>query len=527
MKKFFLNIIILLLLFFLFCIDNTLCKADYLPLYCNEGATGSSYVNFDFFGYVKNKIDSVFKKSNDEVYTVHPDMNNYNYINVKSFGARGDGTTDDTNCIQTAINSASKGHTVYFPKGKYVIGSIFLKSGVNYDFGNSDLICLSDTPLTANGMVKAVTTMKVYKALEKKILVDDANMAETGDLVHVIAKADPFNTFRKYYYKGGLALTQNVDKQKCELNIEKPFLFDIKPEETIVKIVTPWYGKILNIHSATFKQKSSLKYLLRIEYGDSVLVENVNCNMADGYNIIDLIGCYSCVIDSCNLNKTKVHDIGYSYNIMFCACTDCIIKNCNMKTMWHCYTNGGGIGCTVGTKILDCTMLTDGRVPACTEHANGINTFVNNSKIEGLILSCGATVKNCKLLEVHNNKRSEGTCFRFTAQHNDWLFNNYILEDCEIQRTRDFGACVFLIQNGKKKDSVKKLGYVNSIVIKNCKVIDNKRCTLLAYTNSFVDIHKIDISNCNNIFLDVPSNRSVFKQGNHIYKLEIVASRDL
>ena len=43
------------------------------------------------------------------------------YINVKDFGAVGNGTTDDTTAVRNAINSATNGETIYFPKGKYMI----------------------------------------------------------------------------------------------------------------------------------------------------------------------------------------------------------------------------------------------------------------------------------------------------------------------------------------------------------------------------------------------------------------------
>lgn len=56
--------------------------------------------------------------------------NLYNYvedvINVKSFGATGDGTTDDTAAVQAAITAASAssaGRTVFFPAGKYKLTS--------------------------------------------------------------------------------------------------------------------------------------------------------------------------------------------------------------------------------------------------------------------------------------------------------------------------------------------------------------------------------------------------------------------
>ena len=44
--------------------------------------------------------------------------NDTGLISVKSYGALGDGSTDDTDAIQTAINS---GDTIYFPKGTYLI----------------------------------------------------------------------------------------------------------------------------------------------------------------------------------------------------------------------------------------------------------------------------------------------------------------------------------------------------------------------------------------------------------------------
>ena len=42
------------------------------------------------------------------------------YINVKDYGCKGDGITDDSNAIQSAINNNS-GKTIYFPKGIYLV----------------------------------------------------------------------------------------------------------------------------------------------------------------------------------------------------------------------------------------------------------------------------------------------------------------------------------------------------------------------------------------------------------------------
>jgi polygalacturonase len=52
-------------------------------------------------------------------------------INVKQFGATGDGKTLDTSSIQKAIDTAAiKGGTVQVPAGTYLSGSLFVRSGV-------------------------------------------------------------------------------------------------------------------------------------------------------------------------------------------------------------------------------------------------------------------------------------------------------------------------------------------------------------------------------------------------------------
>ena len=69
-------------------------------------------------------------------------------VNVKDFGAVGDGTTDDTTAIQAAINSVSSGGTIFIPKGTYIINSqLNLRSG-NSIVGESRY---SSTLKAANG----------------------------------------------------------------------------------------------------------------------------------------------------------------------------------------------------------------------------------------------------------------------------------------------------------------------------------------------------------------------------------------
>lgn len=57
--------------------------------------------------------------------TVDKYPNNSGIISVKNYGAKGDGVTDDTQAIQTAIKSGYRGYgqqkTIYFPQGTYLV----------------------------------------------------------------------------------------------------------------------------------------------------------------------------------------------------------------------------------------------------------------------------------------------------------------------------------------------------------------------------------------------------------------------
>ena len=74
-------------------------------------------------------------------------------LDVKSFGATGDGKTIDTPAINRAIDAAASagGGTVFFPAGKYLCYSIHLKSHVTLELSQGATIVAADTPAGGKG----------------------------------------------------------------------------------------------------------------------------------------------------------------------------------------------------------------------------------------------------------------------------------------------------------------------------------------------------------------------------------------
>ncbi|MGX6446048.1 right-handed parallel beta-helix repeat-containing protein [Neobacillus sp. K501] len=87
-------------------------------------------------------------------------------VNVKDYGAVGDGRIDDTNAFQNAINDLSQqeGGNVFIPEGTYILQPIFLKPKVNLVGESRDRVSLklaNDAPDGHNRLINMEDNTKI------------------------------------------------------------------------------------------------------------------------------------------------------------------------------------------------------------------------------------------------------------------------------------------------------------------------------------------------------------------------------
>ena len=114
------------------------------------------FVNHVFWKETENVITSLYGLTPETAYEVVVKGNSgeerlclttdYEFVtlNVKEFGAKGDGIQDDTKFIQAAILSCPEESRVLIPKGTYLITSLFLKSNIRIEI-EKDAILLAST----------------------------------------------------------------------------------------------------------------------------------------------------------------------------------------------------------------------------------------------------------------------------------------------------------------------------------------------------------------------------------------------
>ena len=177
-------------------------------------------------------------------------------INVKSFGAKGDGITDDTKSIQAAINKASplSMTTIYFPKGIYNIGSYTTTTNflINY--------CIN---LHSNLFIKGDGDESVIHLADH--IFDKKDTAANG---HIFLGKEIKNI-----HFSNLMIDMNGSNNLVPLNVFKNY-----------SAIFGYIGENYHIENVTIKNCAGTNMIDIMSKGNNLVIEN--CRFINGGNYV-------------------------------------------------------------------------------------------------------------------------------------------------------------------------------------------------------------------------------------------------
>jgi hypothetical protein len=159
-----------------------------------------------------------------------PDERTLGFYNIKDFGAAGDGRTDDTNAIKSAMAFAAthNGGTLTFPEGDYIVSQpVVLPSGVTIqgvgglhsNASTNNVVQRSASRITLSGANRSI--FRIGECTEKVTIKDIELFAQSQDRTYGVEAVGAFtssqgfsfenvafNSFSRGIYARGLAVTQ-------------------------------------------------------------------------------------------------------------------------------------------------------------------------------------------------------------------------------------------------------------------------------------------------------------------------------
>ncbi len=237
-----------------------------------------------------------------------------NDYNILSFGAKGDGITLNTKALQNAIDSAyaNGGGRVIIPRGKFVIGSIIMKSGVELHLKKNATLLGSITP---SDYIK----LNRWKAL---IMADgSSNISITGNGT-IDGRGDLLALHLDSLFYAG-----KIDSHNYYFVEKRPWA-ELRPQ--VIE-----FNKCTNIKINNVTLKNSACWVQTYEKCNTLTIDHVKVDSDTYWNNdgIDIVDCQNVSITNCDINSSddgiciKSEDFSLKHIVDNVIISDCKIRS--------------------------------------------------------------------------------------------------------------------------------------------------------------------------------------------------------
>ena len=347
-------------------------------------------------------------------------------VNVKEFGAVGDGVTDDTAAIQAAIDSLTAGGVLSFPTSQYKLSSAITVPQVDnltMDLQGSELIIDGGyAAIQYVDTVSAGTSITSFNIQRGRTYIQcnssgDASAFSAGDLIQLKTTAPWYQDDRGSTYKGELHIVERVSGDAVYV---KGLIYDnynVSTEATSI-------AKLNKIENFSIKNGVITNNRTSANNGGLTLYSLINGTVdnliVDGHSLTGILfkQCYGGRITDCSINKSN--DEGTGYGVQLAGCTNTQVTQSNFSqcrrgvdvsgiypshncVVSHNHVDGSGLG-TEGT---DLSTLSG--ASGYGSHAQAVGTVYDNN----IVIGCknGFNIRGFDEVIQNNIMRGKGDYF--------------------------------------------------------------------------------------------------------------------
>ena len=436
------------------------CRSVTLEI-CNtkayySGAEYTIYLNKE--PVIKNNKKNVFSLYNllpETAYTIEVENENkeiigatqivtdteYVKLNVKKFGAAGDGETEDTIAIQGAICSCPDGGSVYIPKGIYMTAPLFLKSNITIIFEEGATLV-------------GLTDRKKYPILPGYTISED----EQREYYLGTWEGNPLDTMASLITGINIENVKIIGKGIIDGNAQNgDWWLDIKKKIRAWRPRTIFLNNCKNIEIQGITVKNSPSWTIHpyfsenLKFIDMEVINPSNSPNTDGINPescknVEIVGTKISVGDDCIAIKSGKLFMGKKFKK---PSENITIRNCIMERGHGAVVFGSEIsGGVKNIFVSQCLFIhTDRGIRIKTRRGRGKDCVVDEIKLENIKMKSVKTPLVINMFYFCDpDGKSEYVWSKEPLPLDDWTptighlsFKNMTCEECQVAATYFYG----------------------------------------------------------------------------------------